>query len=56
MKTAFSALLLVVVIALASFSFAPEGALKGPVLWAGLGVLMLAGGLVWWLDWRRRDD
>ncbi len=56
MKTVFSVLLLLALVALAGFSFAPEGALKGPVLWAGLAVLALAGALTWWLDWRRRDD
>ena len=55
MKAALSALLLLAVIALAGFSFAPGAALAGPVLWGGLAVLMLAGALVWWLDWRGRD-
>ncbi len=56
MKSAFSALLLLALVALAGFSFLPGAALAGPVLWAGLAVLALAGALIWWLDWRRRDD
>ncbi|GEM_PF-4105268 len=52
MKTVFSGLILLAVIALAGFSFAPEGALKGPVLWAGLALLCAAGGVIWWRDKR----
>jgi len=54
MKTGFSVLVLLTVIALAGFSFVPGAALAGPVLWGGMAVLTLAGGLVWWLDWRAK--
>ena len=53
MKTAFSWLVLAVVIVLGGVSFAPEGTLKGPVLWASLGLLCAAGILVRWYDGRQ---
>ncbi len=56
MRQAGSFLILAAVAALVVFSFLPGTVISGPVLWGGLGLLCLAGGLIWWRDRRARDE
>ncbi len=56
MKQVGSILILVAVVALAAFSFMPEGRLTASVLWAALTLLAVAGGLIWLEGKRGRDD